>query len=269
VIHENVEIADETAVGQPTGTSSLTQVGPVAVAQAAYNILRGSPARQSGTMCVRIGVRERKAPLRFCNTYVGGSPSGPGAPLAADFAQATTLIDAYNFATLHITSVDVNVKLRRALRQAYLLDAAGPARVRRGSDVKVKVKLRPVRGGAATTRTVTVHVPRDLPKGAHVLTLTGAPADAVAGQGDAQDLSSTFTITLGDDEQSGSDDPGPRSLDALDEAIGQIEREDGVTASFRDPGDAAGDTATAEVEVLRDPQLRLSGSARLRIVVAK
>jgi hypothetical protein len=38
-----------------------------------------------------------------------------------------------------------------------------------------------------------------------------------------------------------------------------------VTASFRKPGDE--DSATGEVEVLRDPQLRISGTARLRVVV--
>ena len=38
-----------------------------------------------------------------------------------------------------------------------------------------------------------------------------------------------------------------------------------MTASFRKPGD--GDSATSEVEVLRDPELRISGSARLRVVV--
>ncbi len=137
VVHENVEIADETVAGQPTGSSSLTQVGPVAVAQAAYDILRGSPARQSGEMCVRITIRERKAPLRFCNTYVGGSPSSPAAPLVADFATASGLLDAYNFGTLHVTSAAVNLKLRRDLHQAYLLRAP---------------PLRPACAAAATSR---------------------------------------------------------------------------------------------------------------------
>src|SRR5205085_10724668 len=109
VVHQNTQIADETAVGQPTGVSSLTQVGPVAVAQAAYDILRGSPARQSGEMCVRITLRERKAPLRFCNTYVGGSPSAPAAPLVADFAAAAGLLDAYNFGTPHVVAADVTL----------------------------------------------------------------------------------------------------------------------------------------------------------------
>jgi hypothetical protein len=264
IVHENVVIADETLAGQPTGSSSLTQVGPVAVAQAAYNILRGSPARQSGEMCVRITIRERKAPLRFCNTYVGGSPSSPAAPLVADFAAASALLDAYNFGTLHVTAVAVNLKLRRDLHQAYLLAASAPTHVRRGSDVKVRILAQRVRG-ARFTRTVKVHIPRDLRKGTHILSLTGTAADAVAGQDDAQDLSSTFTISLGDGDDSSDDDPGPRDLDELAQAFAGLAREDGVTASFAKPG--SDDSATGEIEVLRDPQLRISGSTRLRVVV--
>ena len=264
VVHQNTVIADETLAGQPTGSSSLTQVGPVAVAQAAYNILRGSPARQSGEMCVRITIRERKAPLRFCNTYVGGSPSSPAAPLVADFAAASALLDAYNFGTLHVTAVAVNLKLRRELRQAYLLDASAPTRVRRGSDIKVRIHAQRVRG-ARFTRSVKVHIPRDLSKGTHILSLTGTAADAVGGQGDAQDLSSTFTISLGDEGDSSDDDPGPRNVEELAQAVAGLAREDGVTASFAKPGSDG--SATGEVEVLRDPQLRISGSTRLRVVV--
>jgi hypothetical protein len=264
IAHENLEIADETAVGQPTGASSLTQVGPVAIAQAAYNILRGSPARQSGEMCVRVGLRERSKPLRFCNTYVGGSPSAAGAPLVADFAAAVSLLDTYNFATLHVTGVAVNIKLRRQLRQAYLLDASGPRHVRRGHDIRVRVLAQHVRG-ERFRRTVTVHVPKYLTKGDHVLTLTGTPADAAAGDAESQDLASTFTVTL--DGGDSSDDPGPSTVSALADAFAATGREDGVTASFRDPGDSAGDTATNEVEVLRDPALRISGDATLRLDV--
>jgi hypothetical protein len=268
VVHQNSQIADETAVGQPTGVSSLTQVAPVAVAQAAYEILRGSPARQSGELCLRLTIRERKGPLRFCNTYVGGSPSSPAAPLVADVAAATTLLDRYNFGVVHVTAAAVSLKLRRSLHQAYILDATGPTRVKRGRDVKVKVSAQVVRG-AKLTRTVKVHIPRYLSKGTHVLTLTGAPADVVAGETDGSDYSSTFEISLGDEDSSSDDDPGPRSLDELAAAFAAIHREDGVTASFRDPGDSAGDTATSEIEVLHDPQLRFSGSAALRVVVKR
>ena len=149
-VHENVEIADETVAGQPTGSSSLTQVGPVAVAQAAYDILRGSPARQSGEMCVRITIRERKAPLRFCNTYVGGSPSRRPRRWSPTSPPPPASLDAYNFGTLHVTGAAVNLKLRRELRQAYLLAASAPTRVRRGSDVKVRILAQRVRGARFT-----------------------------------------------------------------------------------------------------------------------
>ncbi|HEY6759871.1 MAG TPA: hypothetical protein VI318_10285 [Baekduia sp.] len=268
VVKLTSDIADETAVGQPTGMSSLTQVGPVAVAQAAYDILRGSPARQSGEMCVRITIREAKKPLRFCNTYVGGSPTSPAGPLVADFGSATGLLDSYNFGVLHITRADVNLKLRRELNQAYMLDGIAPTHVRRGHDIKVKVLAQVVRG-AKFTKTVTVHIPRSLSTGEHILQLTGTPADTVAGQDDSsQDLASTFTITLGDDSGS-DDDPGPRDVSQLAAAFGGLEREDGVTASFHDPGDDGGDSTTSEIEVYRDPQLRISGSVKLRVVVRK
>jgi hypothetical protein len=114
-----------------------------------------------------------------------------------------------------------------------------------------------------------VHIPRYLSEGEHILQLTGTPADAVAGEGDAQDLASTFTITLGDTGNGSEDDPGPRTVAQLAQAVAGIAREDGVTASFRDPGDDTGDSSTSEIEVLRDPQLRISGSARLRITVRR
>jgi hypothetical protein len=265
-LHLNSTIADETAVGQPTGTSSLTQVGPVAVAQAAYDVLRGSPARQSGSMCVRITVRERKAPLRFCNTYVGGSPTSPAGPLVADFASASTLLDSYNFGVLHVTRADVDLKLRRDLRQAYILAVAGPRTARRGHDITVRMLAQRVRG-AKFIKNVTVHVPRDAGRGTQILQLTGSPADTVAGSADSEDLSSTFEVTLGGGDDSSSDDPGPLDLTQLGYAFLGLEREDGVTASFHRPGDDDPNDATADYEVYRDPQLRVSGDAKLRVEI--
>jgi hypothetical protein len=260
VVHQNTQIADETDAGQPTGASSLTQVGPVAVAQAAYGILRGAPVRQSGDMCLRVTLRERKQPLRFCNTYVGGSPAAAGAPMVADFASATSLIDAYNFAALHVTAVDVNLRLRRELRQAFLLDASGPRAVRRGHDIRVKVRAQHVRG-STFTQTLKVHVPSYVETGTRVLALTGTPADA-GGPSDGQDLASIFTVTLGD-EIDPADEKGPTTIAKLAEAFAATHRDDAVTASFRDLGDSAGDTATSEVTVLRNKDLRLSGAVKL------
>jgi hypothetical protein len=160
----------------------------------------------------------------------------------------------------------VNIKLRRELRQAYLLDADGPRHARRGHDVKVEIVAQHVRG-KRFHRSILVHVPTYLARGEHVLTLTGTPADAAAGDADSQDLASTFTVTLGDDES--PDDAGPPTIGALADAFAATGRGDGVTAAFRDPGDSEGETATNEVEVLRDPDVRISGEVSLRLDVRR
>jgi len=261
-------IADESGVGLPTGTSSLTQVGPVAVAQAAYDALRGSPSRQSSSMCLRVTVRERRRPLRFCNRYVGGAPGAPGAGAAADAATALNLVDMYNFGVLHVVRADVNLKVRRGLRQAYLLSARAPRRVRRGRTIRVRIRAQRAHG-TRLTRTIRVRVPRSLGRGEYVLTLTGTPADAV-GEDDSGggSLSDTFTVSFGADEE-GDDSGGPRSVAALARAFAATHRDDGVTASFRRPGDADGENATGEVTVLDDSALRFSGSAEVAVRIVR
>jgi hypothetical protein len=81
------------------------------------------------------------------------------------------------------------------------------------------------------------------------------------------DLAGVFTLTLGDQTGTSGDEAGPKTLGALADAFAATAREDGVTASFRDPGDSDGSSATPEIEVLRDPGLRISGSAKLRVEV--
>jgi hypothetical protein len=216
-------------------------------------------------MCFRIDVREQRRPLRFCNTYVGGSPAAVGAPMVSDVVSATNLVDAYKLGTLHITQVQANLKLRRERRQAYLLKVTTPHRVRRGHDMTVRVLAQNVRG-ARFTRRVRVHVPRDLDPGEHVLSLRGTPADDT-GDDATDSLVSVFTESL--DTSDAEDSRGPLSVGALSRAIGALHRDDAVSAHFRDPGDTEGATATEDVDVLRDPRVRISGSASALVVVRK
>jgi hypothetical protein len=263
----DVQLADETAIGLPTGSSALGTVGPLALAQAAYAILGGAPPRQSGSMCLRFTVRERRRPMRFCNDYVGGGGGEElaGAPLVADFGEAVTLIDAYDVAALRLTRVDVNVKLRRGLQQAFLVSATGPSRVRRGTTVRLRVTLRRVRG-PRLHRTIAVRVPRGQRGGDYDLTLTGTPSDRI----DADD-GGDVEIDLGDlldvsGEEAGEDPP--TSLDELAGRIAAIHRFDGVTASLRDPEDEGSDDEEPPGrEVYRDPRVRISGSVSVPVRV--
>jgi hypothetical protein len=277
-----VRVADERGVGLPTGASALGLVGAAAVAQGAYTILHGSPIRTSGSMCVSIAAQELATPMRFCNSYVaagtgsaaGGALSLTGAAPVIDFIQAASLVDGYELGPLHISSVDIDLSLQRGLAQAFLASAKAPHRVRRGSDVRVRVELRQV-GGGTTTRSFRVHVPRGIHTGTRELVLTGTPSDA-AGGAPAQ-----LTSLFGPGAQEG----GPTSVTGLARAIAAIHRYDGITASFRprqshdqpiDPPTSADalppgaeGVALRERPVYRDPAFRISGAVRVRVSVSR
>ncbi|HEU4973456.1 MAG TPA: hypothetical protein VFT50_00085 [Baekduia sp.] len=256
VIHQHTDIADETDVGNPTGISPLSEVAPVAVAQAAYDALHSSPTHQSGSMCVRITLLERQAPMRFCNRYVGGTPGEPGAEMAADVAEATAMIDSYRSGTIHVQRMDVNLKISRALNQAYLLGAQAPYAVRAGSSIRVRTAVQRVRG-TRFHRMLRVHVPRGLAAGRHVLTLRGTPADG------GGDLGDTFTIVLGGGG-GGGDSIGLRSTSELARALHHLHRTDGVTATFKGHGGR-----TRGIVVLDNPAVRISGRARVALRVRR
>jgi len=282
----NIEIADENALDLPTGSSSLSFVGAGAVAQAGTTVLGGgAPARQTGEMCARIYLRESPRPLRFCNRYVtrggggfeeGGS-LGVAGPMAGDFVEAVTQLDEYNFAALTVTRVEVNLKVRRGLRQAFLIKATGPDVVRRGRTARIRVRIQQVRG-PAETRTINVRVPRGMPSGPRELLLQGTPTDE---EGDLEiDLSELlFGADEDDPDAESTAETGPRTVAALAKSIRRISRYDGVKASFLPPDDDTSleelgedpdgpeGTARREREVYKDPELRLSGSVRVPIFV--
>lgn len=277
----NMRIADETALGLPTGSSALTQVGSVAIAEVVFDLLRGTPLRQSGSMCVHIRLRERARPLGFCNTYSGGSVgSGAGAALVADFSAATSQIDAFNFGPLHITGAEVQIGLRRSLRQAYLLSARAPQRVRRGRTVAVSVLAQRV-NGPQLRRTIRVRIPAATPVGRRRIRLEGTAGDGSASLGDA--LSGVIDLGSLLDPAAGTADggAGPRTVKALAAGVAGVHRYDGVTAAVLPLTGAAADSpdtpAPAGPEgiaqkarpVYRDPGLRLSGTATARITVTR
>lgn len=261
----SAQVADEADVGFPSGESPLALVAPLAVFEAGHSVLRGTPARQSGRLCVRIGLRERTRPLRFCNRYVSdGAGSFPGENVvqllpAFDLAEAVSRVDSYTPAALHVTGVRANLRLTRALRQAYLLGASvrGPAQP--GKVVLVKLRVRVVRGRVRTLRFL-LRVPRGLEPGKRAIRLVGAPADSLEDElfGEA-----IFGDLFGEDEDEGGD-PGPQSLEELAKEVAAVGRYDGVRARFPS---ARGRRSERAKPVFRDPDLRISGSTTLKLTV--
>lgn len=250
------QVVDETGVGTPTGASALSFVGPLAVAQGASAILHSAPGKLTGEMCVRIALRERRKPLRFCNRYVSGvaAPEENGASnmvalvAATDALQALTLLDEYKVSDLHVTEFAARVKMRRGQRQAFMRSVRLPRRVRPGQKVRARLSLQVVRG-PRLTRTFTLRIPGSLRPGRRRLTFRGTDVDSPD-----SDLfgSLVTTITIGGDDQAPTGDPGPSSIDELAAQIKGIARYDGI--SVRGPG------GRGRVDhAYRDPEVRISG----------
>jgi hypothetical protein len=246
-------IADEDDVGRPAGISPLGLTGAAAVAEAAGGILAGSPSRQTGDMCVTVTLRELRKPLRFCNHYAvdGEVPNALAGAAAADMTDAAKVLDGFRFGTLHPTAIDVGLRARAGIDQAFITDADAPRRVRRGSSLRVRLHLRHTGTGARETRTVRVRVPLGTPRGPRTLLISGTPSDVGGNPDDPGDLSVVF------EAQDTGEDPGPESLAELRTAFSKLHRDTGVSATL----------AGVKRQVLADPGLRITGEARLPVTI--
>jgi hypothetical protein len=260
-------LVDETGVDLPTGVSVLALGGTLGVVSPAVSILRGSPARETASLCLRISLRERRKPLGFCNRYVGaqsldldsgGSLAIAVAGMAADVSGAALLIDDYEAGPLHVEGVSANLVMRRGARQAVIVGASGPRTVRAGGVMRVRLRLAR-RDGTRRTLRLKVHVPGSV-RGLRRLQLRGTPLD----NGDLSDLlgaiGSSITIDIGGDEEP---PVGPHSVAALARTIAGIHRYDGIRARFAGPRGGPGRGAPT----YRDPRERISGRADLPVTV--
>ena len=256
-------VADESGVDDPIGSSLISFVAPLAVTQVAGTVLGGSPARLTGDACFTIKLREAKRPPRFCNRYVTdttdelGAGNAVASAASSDLFQALALIDSYKVRQLHVTGIDGSVALGRGLRQAFLRDIKLPRRAHAGRRVPATLVLQHVRG-PLERRKVRVRLPRGLRPGRKRLVFTGTDVDG--GEGDG--LLEFLDELLGEASSPGGDLGAP-NLRVVLAAIEDIARYDGVrvrrSGSESDPGTPA----------YRDPQLRISGEARATVRIVR
>jgi hypothetical protein len=252
-------VADETDVDTPTGFTALGAVAPLAVAEAAGGVLRSSPGRLTGRMCLRITFRERpKRPARFCNRYLSAAILSPDAgPLgnqvafsaAIDSLDAISLIEAYEGPTPHVTKVGADIDVRRGEQLAFVRRVKAPRRVHAGQRVRLRVTMQRIRG-ATIHRTYRVRIPGSLKRGGHVLKLRGfeleSPDDAL------------LELLLGDDTGE-APEHGPAKLSELIRSIEGLGRWDGVKLrigshtrrAFKDHGLVIAGRAQTHIRVTR------------------
>jgi hypothetical protein len=246
------QIADEGDVGLPTGGSPLGLTAAAAAAEAVAAILAGAPARQTGELCMKVALRELRKPMRVCWNYAvdGASQNAFAGAAAGDVASAVDVLESYKFGVLHPTSVELGVRVRRGLRQAYILGVRAPRRVRRGQAIRLRIALRQTGSGARTIRTVRMRVPLTAPTGLRTLRLEGTPADSGGDPNGEGELSLIF-----EGDEGSTDDAGPQSVAEVRDAFQALARFDGVSVRLGD----------FEGPLFRDPRLRISGEARVRL----
>jgi hypothetical protein len=250
------QIADESDVGQPSGASALSIAAAAATAEAAQSILSGAPARQMGDLCIRATLRELRKPLRVCNDYAiaGTTSNALAGPAASDVAAAVAVLESYRFGTVHLTSFDVGLRVRRGVRQAFITGARAARIVRRGGMLRVRLALREAGSGRRSARTLRMRVPLDAPTGLRTLRLVGSPTDQ--GSDPSSDDGGDLSIVFGEGQE-GGDDAGPDSLAELRENFAALARYTGVSGLI----------GGAERHLLSDPRLRITGEARVRLRV--
>ena len=258
--HVETTVADETVVDNPTGFTPLGAVAPLAVAEAAGGVMRSSPGRLTGSMCLRITFRERpRTPARFCNRYLSSSIFGSdlgaiGNPVAfsaaIDASTAISLIEAYKGRTPHVARVSANVDMRRGERLAFLRRVRAPRRVRPGQRVRLAVTMQRIRGGNLTKH-YRVRIPGGLKPGVRTLKLNGFEPNEFD-----EDL---LAMLLGISPDGEPIPDAPARLDDLIEAIGALGRWDGVELRL----------GGAERRAFRDEDLVVTGSARTRVRIVR
>ena len=258
-LRQRTELVDEIDLGDPDGQGALSGIASLAVAQATTVAFDGAPAQETGRLCLTAHLRELRTPLRFCNRYVvqGVLDDQLPIPLAlamgGDVTSALDGIANARFAALHLTRIDASATVERGLRLATIRSATVARRVvRPGQTLDVALRVRLLRGPLRTLH-VPLRVPRDAASGPRTLRLAGTPVEDGSGvEGDALDvLLDLFGV--------GGGSGGAQSMRQVVSGFDATSRYDGVRAQL----------GSARWRAYRNPQLRIDGSARLDLVVAR
>ena len=261
VLHTNV--ADETDIGNPLGSSLLSTVTPLAVAQAATAVFDGAPSNETGHMCLVVKLRESHEPLQFCNRYVGSAILGSAGSVppilsllsSADVTSAFGLLDAETFARLHVTQVTATLEAERGLREATILSGHAPKHVTAGHLVPVRLTVRRYRGGLQT-----VGFRIRIPRGTHGRLVAKITSPATSSSADPLASALVSSLFGGASSVGGASSTPPGSLPALRRAFAKNGHYDGLLVTFG---------KRHAQHAFRDAQLLLSGHVNLVFQVSR
>jgi hypothetical protein len=255
---QRTDLVDEIDLGDPDGQGALAAIASLAVAQAVTTAFDGAPAQETGTLCLTARLRELRRPLRFCNRYVVEGMLQPDLPIPLALTMGTDVTSALDrvakarFKALHLTSLEAEARIERGLKLATIRRASvTPRRVKPGQSVRVKLRVRLLRGPMRTLR-FTTRIPRDAPPGPRTLQFGGTPVeDAALPSSDALSLLlELFSV--------GSGGSGAQTMRQVVRGFERTARYDGVRARIG-----------REIwRAYRNSRMRLDGGARVDVIVA-
>ncbi len=238
-------------------------MGPVAIAQAATAIYNGTPAAETGRMCLAVSLRETRAPLRFCNRYVGSpTPGATGSEpptlallTSTDATGAVALLDAESFAQLHVTHVAVALDAERGMKRATIVSAYAPRDVRAGRLVRVRLTVRRYRAGL---RTISIRV--RIPAAADGRLVARIAAAGSLTSADALASALISALFGGSGVSAGGSGGDVRTIRALRRRFAGVGHYDGLVVRFgrRRPRHS-----------FRNPRLLVGGNAKLVFRVSR
>jgi hypothetical protein len=238
-----VAVADERDLDLGTG---LDEVGTLAAGEAMATVLGAVPSSFTTSMCVRVSVRQRAKPLRFCQQYFDAY--GPLEDLSAAFS----LVDGYKFGPLGIRAISVRMRVRPTVREAFIVAARAPLRVVRGQRVRVRLLLQRSRAGREQV-SFPYRIARNAKKGPQILTIRGRGGDAGGLGGGLEEF---FVELFG----GGGGGGGPvRSVDELAARVAALGRREGVRATLAAKGKGP--------VVYSDKRLLIRGKTQVPLIV--
>jgi hypothetical protein len=253
------QVADETDIGLPTGSSLVDLIAPLEAGEAATEIFDGAPAAESGRMCVEVSLRETSRSLSFCNRYVGIGAAGDmgqvppelASGVINDLTSAFGVIESVQFGALHVTRVSAQIQAMRGLDEATIVSAHGPRTARPGQRVTIHIRVRRYRG-AMRTLAFRLRIPAH-PHRNVLISLQGpSPPSNHGADSVISGLVTVLSFT------SSASDSGPSSVADLRRQFHSVPGFDGVQARI--------DGGVPE-PVYRDPALLITGQAHLVIRV--
>jgi hypothetical protein len=234
------DVADERQLDLGSG---LDLISGFALSDAIVGVLRSAPFDITSSVCVKIRIRQAKRPLGYCNSYFDPFT------MLDDVSQAVRLLDGYVFGPLDIRSVSIRTGVRPGVKEAFILRARAPRRVRRGQRIRVRMRLQRSRAGRFGV-SFPYRVPRSARPGRQRLTIKGEGA----GGGSLEEIFEIFF----EEFFSGT---GPvKSIGELRARIAALGAPDGVRATLHRKGRGG------EV-VYRNRRVLIRGQTRIPLII--